>query len=126
MRTIKERVYSRYLQKKGAARPLSEWSRMLKQLMSHEGKPEALDDMLVLDLSYANFSGIVTASFFAEAGAEVVKIEPPEGDPARVMSPYGANVQGVGIVVDDLPVLLELHPQKGQKIAAEEGFVPLY
>jgi len=75
---------------------------MLKQLMVHEGKPEVLSDMVVLDLSYANFAGAVTASFFAEGGAEVIKIEPPEGDPARVMSPYGANVQGVGI-----PFLME-------------------
>jgi crotonobetainyl-CoA:carnitine CoA-transferase CaiB-like acyl-CoA transferase len=71
-------------------------------MMSPAGKPEALDDMMVLDLSYANFSGNVTASFFAEAGAEVIKVEPPEGDPARIMSPYGANVKGVGI-----PYLME-------------------
>lgn len=70
--------------------------------MTAEGKPEALDDMMVLDLSYANFSGTITASFFAEAGAEVIKVEPPEGDPARAMSPYGANVKGVGI-----PFLME-------------------
>jgi crotonobetainyl-CoA:carnitine CoA-transferase CaiB-like acyl-CoA transferase len=102
VRTIKERVYSRYLQKKGASQKLSEWSAFLAKMMTAEGKPEALDDMVVLDLSYANFSGNITASFFAEAGAEVIKVEPPEGDPARVMSPYGANVQGVGI-----PFLME-------------------
>jgi crotonobetainyl-CoA:carnitine CoA-transferase CaiB-like acyl-CoA transferase len=71
-------------------------------MMSAEGKPEALDDMMVLDLSYANFSGNITASFFAEAGADVIKVEPPEGDPTRVMSPYGSNVKGVGI-----PFLME-------------------
>ncbi len=70
--------------------------------MVAEGKAEALDDMVVLDLSYANFSGNITASFFAEAGAEVIKIEPPDGDPARVMSPYGTQVKGVGI-----PFLME-------------------
>jgi CoA:oxalate CoA-transferase len=102
VRTIKERVYSRYLQKKSAAGRLSEWSRLLSQMATHEGKPEALDDMVVLDLSYANFSGNITASFFAEGGAEVIKVEPPEGDPARIMSPYGANVHGVGI-----PYLME-------------------
>lgn len=102
MRTIKERVYSRYLQKKGASKPLSEWSQFLSKMMAVEGKPEALDDMMVLDLSYANFSGNVTASFFAEAGAEVIKVEPPEGDPSRILSPYGANIQGVGI-----PYLME-------------------
>jgi crotonobetainyl-CoA:carnitine CoA-transferase CaiB-like acyl-CoA transferase len=102
VRTIKERVYSRYLQKKGASKPLSEWSQFLSKMMAVEGKPEALDDMMVLDLSYANFSGNVTASFFAEAGAEVIKVEPPEGDPSRILSPYGANIQGVGI-----PYLME-------------------
>jgi CoA:oxalate CoA-transferase len=71
-------------------------------MMTIEGKPEALDDMMVLDLSYANFSGNITASFFAEAGAEVIKVEPPEGDPARVMTPYGDQVKGVGI-----PYLME-------------------
>ncbi len=102
VRTIKERVYSRYLQKTSSSGPLSEWSQLLSKMMTSEGKPEALDDMMVLDLSYANFSGNITASFFAEAGAEVIKIEPPEGDPSRIMSPYGANVKGVGI-----PYLME-------------------
>ncbi len=102
VRIIKERVYSRYLQKSGASKPQSEWSQFLSGMMTSEGKPEALDDMMVLDLSYANFSGNITASFFAEAGAEVIKVEPPEGDPARIMSPYGASVKGVGI-----PYLME-------------------
>lgn len=101
VRTIKERIYSRYLQKKGASK-LSDWKNILTQLTTAEGKPEALDDMMVLDLSYANFSGNVTASFLAEAGAEVINVEPPEGDPSRIMSPYGANVKGVGI-----PYLME-------------------
>ncbi len=74
----------------------------MSQMMTSAGKAEALDDMVMLDLSYANFSGNVAASFFAEAGAEVIKIEPPEGDPARVMTPFGANVKGVGI-----PFLME-------------------
>lgn len=52
--------------------------------------------MLVLDLSYTNFSGIIARTFFGEAGAEVIRIEPPQGDPARVMSPYGVNRAGVG------------------------------
>ena len=74
----------------------------MAEMPSPEGKPEALQDTLVLDLSYGNFAGFMAASFFAEAGAEVIKIEPPEGDPARVMSPFGVNVGGVGI-----PFLME-------------------
>ena len=93
---IKEKVYSRYLQKKGTARQISAWGQILSQLTSLEGKPEALEDMVVLDLSYANFSGSIASSFLAEAGAEVIKAEPPEGDPARVMTPFGVQVQGVG------------------------------
>ncbi|HOJ52650.1 MAG TPA: CoA transferase [Syntrophales bacterium] len=102
MKEIKERVYSRYLQKKGVARQLTAWQELLKQLVSTEGKPEALEGTLVLDLSYANFSGTIAASFLAEAGAEVIKVEPPEGDPARVMTPFGVEVEGVGI-----PYLME-------------------
>ncbi len=52
---------------------------------------------MVLDASSANFSGIFAASILAEFGAEVIKIEPAEGDPARKMTPYGKNVKGVGI-----------------------------
>ncbi|MBU2648618.1 CoA transferase, partial [bacterium] len=66
-------------------------------MMSPDGKPEALADTLVLDLSFANFSGIISASHFAEAGAEVIKVEPPDGDPARVMTPHGETIAGVGI-----------------------------
>ncbi|MCK7505679.1 MAG: CoA transferase [Desulfobacterales bacterium] len=91
-------------------------------MMTSEGKPEALDDMMVLDLSYANFSGNVTASFLAEAGAEVIKIEPPEGDPSRIMSPYGANVKGVGIPYlmesrNKRQITLDLRNPKARKIS---------
>ncbi len=66
-------------------------------MMNAEGKPEVLDDILVLDVSSANFAGIICASFLAEFGAEVIKIEPPDGDPARQITPFGVTVQGVGI-----------------------------
>jgi crotonobetainyl-CoA:carnitine CoA-transferase CaiB-like acyl-CoA transferase len=75
---------------------------MLAKFFSPEGKPEALDDILVLDVSYANFAGVVASSLLAEFGAEVIKIEPPEGDPSRTMTPHGVNLNGVGI-----PFLME-------------------
>jgi CoA:oxalate CoA-transferase len=84
------------------ARQISAWGQVLSQMGSSEGKPEALADMVVLDLSYANFSGGIAASFLAEAGAEVIKVEPLEGDPARVMTPFGLHSKGVGI-----PYLME-------------------
>jgi crotonobetainyl-CoA:carnitine CoA-transferase CaiB-like acyl-CoA transferase len=92
----REQVLVRY----GTAR--RERQKFLADMMSSEGKPEVLDGVVVLDASYANFSGIIAASLFAEFGAEVIKIEPPEGDPSRRMTPYGAKVNGVGI-----PFLME-------------------
>jgi crotonobetainyl-CoA:carnitine CoA-transferase CaiB-like acyl-CoA transferase len=98
----KEQVYARYVASGKTVQHLASWGKRLVEVMNPEGKPEVLDDILVLDASYANFSGIIAASFFAEFGAEVIKIEPPEGDPCRRMTPWGENVKGVGI-----PFLIE-------------------
>ena len=77
MMSAREEVYTRHGGKGG------DRGKRLAEMMKVEGKPEALDDILVLDVSSANFGGIVAASFFAEFGAEVVKIEPPDGDPGE-------------------------------------------
>jgi len=98
----KEKLYSRHMQNKKAARRISEWSKLISGMMSPQGKPEALSDTMVIDLSYANFTGIIAATLFAEAGAEVIKAEPPDGDPARLMTPYGKTIRGTGI-----PYLME-------------------
>jgi crotonobetainyl-CoA:carnitine CoA-transferase CaiB-like acyl-CoA transferase len=91
MKEKKEKIYVRY----GTSK--RERDEFLAKMVNPEGKPEVLNDVLVLDASYANFSGIIAASLFAEFGAEVIKIEPPEGDPSRKMTPYGMNLNGVGI-----------------------------
>jgi len=93
----KQQVYARYVASGKTVDHLASWGKTLAQVMNPEGKPEVLDDVLVLDASYANFSGIIAASFFSEFGAEVIKIEPPGGDPARKMTPFGENMNGVGI-----------------------------
>jgi CoA:oxalate CoA-transferase len=98
----KEQVYARYVASGKTVQHLASWGKRLAEVMNPEGKPEVLDDILVLDTSDANFSGIIAASFFAEFGAEVIKIEPPDGDPCRRMTPLGENVNGVGI-----PFLIE-------------------
>jgi crotonobetainyl-CoA:carnitine CoA-transferase CaiB-like acyl-CoA transferase len=84
-----------------------EREQFLVSMMGPDDKPEVLSDILVLDASYANFSGIIAASLYAEFGAEVIKIEPPGGDPSRKMTPYGAKVNGVGI-----PFLMEARNKK--------------
>lgn len=60
-------------------------------------KPEALDDMLVIDASSGSFAGIFASSILSELGAEVIRIEPPGGDVARKMSPYGMMVRDTGL-----------------------------
>jgi crotonobetainyl-CoA:carnitine CoA-transferase CaiB-like acyl-CoA transferase len=93
----KEQVYARYVASGKTIEHLASWGKTLAEVMNPEGKPEVLEDVLVLDASWGNFSGMIAASFLAEFGAEVIKIEPPVGDPMRLVTPYGANVKGVGI-----------------------------
>jgi len=87
----KEEIYTRHATRGG------DRGKILAEIMNAEGKAEVLDDVLVLDVSSANFAGIIAASFLAEFGAEVIKIEPLAGDPARQITPFGVTVQGVGI-----------------------------
>ena len=60
-------------------------------------KPEALDDIVVLDASRGSFAGLFASSMLAEMGAEVIRVEPPEGDIARKMTPYGMMIKDTGL-----------------------------
>jgi crotonobetainyl-CoA:carnitine CoA-transferase CaiB-like acyl-CoA transferase len=60
-------------------------------------KPEALDDLLVLDVSQAHIGGLVCSSMLAEMGARVIRIEPPSGDLSREFSPFGLRHQDIGL-----------------------------
>ncbi|MBI3966787.1 MAG: CoA transferase [Chloroflexi bacterium] len=50
--------------------------------------PGALDDLLAIELSRGRAAGIC-GRLLAELGARVVKVEPPDGDPARWRQPLG-------------------------------------
>jgi len=60
-------------------------------------RPEALDDITVLDLSYKNFAGCCCSSMLSEFGAKVIRIEPPQGDFIRSCTPYGVLYKGEGL-----------------------------
>jgi crotonobetainyl-CoA:carnitine CoA-transferase CaiB-like acyl-CoA transferase len=60
-------------------------------------RPEALDDITVLDLSYKSYAGCYCSSMLAEFGAKVLRIEPPEGDFIRSCTPYGMLYKGEGL-----------------------------
>ncbi|ROQ93170.1 CaiB/BaiF CoA transferase family protein [Desulfosoma caldarium] len=83
--------------------------------------PEALDNLLVLDLSYMSFGGLVASSILAELGARVLRIEPPEGDPARHFSPFGLTHQDTGLAYlvegrNKHHITLDLEEEEGRDI----------
>lgn len=62
--------------------------------MGNRTKPEAaLADVCVLDFS-AQIAGPYCSKLFVDAGAAVVKVEPPAGDPLRSWSATGADLDG--------------------------------
>jgi crotonobetainyl-CoA:carnitine CoA-transferase CaiB-like acyl-CoA transferase len=75
----------------------ADWARAAEDPRRAAEKPEALDDLLVLDCAVAHYGGHVLAGFLGELGAEVVKLEPPGGDPARAWGPAGVSVRGEGL-----------------------------
>jgi len=84
-------------------------------------KPEALDDMVVLDVSYGNYAGLFASSILSELGAEVIRIEPSQGDSARKMSPYGIMVEDSGLAYltearNKFHVTLDLSTKEGALI----------
>lgn len=84
-------------------------------------KPEALDDMLVIDASYGSYAGLFASSILSELGAEVVRIEPPGGDIARKMSPYGMMIKDSGLAYlvearNKFHVTLDLSTKEGASI----------
>jgi len=78
------------------------------------GKPEALPGLRVLEFSPGHFGGMVAASILGEFGAEVVKVEPPGGDPARRFAPEGITIAGTG-----LPFLAEARNRKFVTLSLE-------
>ena len=77
--------------------PWPEYAREFSDPARAHEKPEALDDLRVLDCSSGNFAALFTSSVLSEFGAEVVRVEPPTGDVARFFSPEGLLHRGTGL-----------------------------
>ncbi|RME45516.1 MAG: CoA transferase [Chloroflexi bacterium] len=75
-----------------ATRKAEEFGQWLEDNLRFEdsfGKPEALQGFKVLDIGLWRLGHKFVASLLGEAGAEVICIEPPEGDPLRKLTPFG-------------------------------------
>jgi len=84
-------------------------------------KTEALAHIRVIDCSYGSFGGLFASSLLAEMGAEVIRIEPPGGDIARKMSPYGIMIKDSGLAYisearNKFHITLDLSQEKGKKL----------
>ncbi len=79
------------------SQPWAQWAKAATDPARAFEKPEALDGIQVLDCSYGSMAGLFCSSVLAEFGAEVIRIEPPEGDLARRFTPFGLLHQGTGL-----------------------------
>src|SRR5262245_31134895 len=83
------------------------------ELRDAEGTtPGALDGLRVLDFTWG-FGGAIASLLLADYGAEVVRIEPPAGDPLRTMPAYYLWGRG------KKSIQLDLH-RPGQRTRAVE------
>ena len=98
-----------------------DWARAATDPALATSRPEALQRLVVLDLSRANIGGLVCSSILSEFGAEVIRVEPPEGDPARHFTPFGEHLNGVGLgylveARNKHHITLQLESPEGQSI----------
>jgi len=69
----------------------------LRELFTGKDKPLLLEGVSVVEISKVNFAAQIASALLAELGARVIKVEPPGGDPARYVTPFGVLIREVGI-----------------------------
>ena len=91
------------------------------------GKAEALQGMKFLCCGQWRMGNMFCSSLLCEAGAEVIKIEPPEGDPLRKLTPFGREEYMLESKITGEKCGLDfIHEMRGQKsitlnLETEEG-----
>ena len=77
----------------------------------------ALDGVIVLDASQL-IAGPLAALYLADLGADVIKIEPPEGDKGRILGPVpvddGRTTTFIAVNRNKRSVVLDLKSAQGQ------------
>ena len=96
-------------------------------------KGEALAGLKVLDIGLWRLGHKFAASMLAEAGAEVVCIEPPGGDPLRELTPFGreeylfadqetgekCGLEFISEMVNQYAITLDVDTEEGQQVFRE-------
>ncbi|MBW2327902.1 MAG: CoA transferase [Deltaproteobacteria bacterium] len=91
------------------------------------GKPEALQGLRFVCCGQWRMGNMFCSSLLCEAGAEVIKIEPPGGDPLRKLTPFGREEYMLESKLTGEKCGLDfLHEMRGQKsvtinLETEEG-----
>ena len=65
--------------------------------------PLGLDRLVVVDLGHG-IDGNYCTKLLADAGAKVIKVEPPSGDPLRTRRLFGDHVEREGNRVAAIPI----------------------
>ncbi|MGD9230641.1 MAG: CoA transferase, partial [Desulfobacterales bacterium] len=91
------------------------------------GKPEALQGMRFVCCGQWRMGNMFCGGLLCEAGAEVIKVEPPGGDPLRKLTPFGREEYMLESKITGEKCGLDfLHEMRGQKsvtvnLETEEG-----
>jgi crotonobetainyl-CoA:carnitine CoA-transferase CaiB-like acyl-CoA transferase len=88
----KEEVEKVYKAREVKAKEALEFGKFLEEILHWKDiqhKPTALDGIKVIDVGIWRLSNAFASSLLATLGAEVIKIEPPTGDPLRRLTPFG-------------------------------------
>jgi crotonobetainyl-CoA:carnitine CoA-transferase CaiB-like acyl-CoA transferase len=113
-----------------AKRKAEEFGKWCEDNLRYEysfGKPEALQGFKFLCIGKWRLGNKFCAALLAEAGGEVINIEPPEGDPLRKLTPFGREEYMLADKFTGEKCGLDfLHEMRGQKsvtlsLEAEEG-----
>jgi crotonobetainyl-CoA:carnitine CoA-transferase CaiB-like acyl-CoA transferase len=102
----------------------ADWADHIRDLDDQEKsfeKPEALDDIVILDLSSRSMAGCYCSSLLAELGAETIRVEQPGGDLVRTYSPEGFMYKDTGMAYlqegrNKYHITLNLEKEEGREI----------
>jgi crotonobetainyl-CoA:carnitine CoA-transferase CaiB-like acyl-CoA transferase len=105
----------------GQKNSLADWYREQDDPRIAHTKLEALDDITIIDLSYNSYAGCFCSSLLSEFGAEVIKVEPKDGDFLRTCTPHGILYNGEGLNYlsegrNKFHITLNLEKEEGRKI----------